>query len=373
MQEHSIINDTERQEKISNSKSNSKSINSKSNNKSNQVNQLNQSSNVEFLSDKRKNGKERPWKENKVDSRFLSTVYNDMSTKTNNQIEKGKYERKRSIIHGCGDVLTFAVDKDTAKKKLIQAYFCKSRLCPMCAWRKSLKLFSDVLKIMNYIKADNGSTYPKCEFLFITLTVKNCKADELSKTLTDMGRGFVNLLRRGKFAKNVLGAYRGFEITYNEIRDDYHPHIHAIVMVKPSYFSSGYVTHSELCTIWAKKMKLGYIPVCDIRKVKGNVEQGVAEACKYPLKSNEYIKHHDINLSSTVTEVFEKALYHKRLTSFYGVMKEVHNLLGLKDVEDNDNDLVKINEDGTFDTPDNVEIERYVFNVGYNNYLKKLV
>jgi len=370
MQDNNIIVDTDSQAKsnsISNNKSSSKSS-SKSNNKSN--------SNVEFLSDKRSNGKERPWKEKKINSRFLSEVYMHTGSKSSDKTVREKYERKAETVGGCGDYLIFAVNKNEGKKKLLRGSFCKKRLCPMCAWRRSLKLYNDVRSIMEYINHYSGSKYPKAKFLFATLTMKNVKADELSQAISDLSRAFVNLLRKGKLSKSVVGAYRGIEITYNPNTDEYHPHIHAILMVTSSYFSSSayYVTHKELCELWGKKLKVNYIPVCDIRLIKNDIAKSVAEVAKYSVKDNDYLKHSDIDMSSELTEVFEKALYRKRLVSFYGIMKDVKNLLNIGDVESDDVDLVKTSKKLDADNlPDGWIKETFKFTVGYNNYIKQLL
>ena len=51
-------------------------------------------------------------------------------------------------------------------RRLVAAQFCRDRLCPMCAWRKSLVMFSQISQIMDWV-AEREETVP----IFLTLTV----------------------------------------------------------------------------------------------------------------------------------------------------------------------------------------------------------
>ena len=66
----------------------------------------------------------------------------------------------------CATVLQFKKDTEQ-KRKLHQAYFCQLRLCPVCNWRRSLKIFSQVSKIIQAIEQDREHAY-----IFLTLTQK---------------------------------------------------------------------------------------------------------------------------------------------------------------------------------------------------------
>ena len=48
--------------------------------------------------------------------------------------------RRADRVSQCGSYLDFGVLPD-GTKKLVKANFCRDRLCPMCNWRRSLKLF----------------------------------------------------------------------------------------------------------------------------------------------------------------------------------------------------------------------------------------
>ena len=73
--------------------------------------------------------------------------------------------RSRRVLD-CGSFLEFKVTEE--KAKLQHANFCRDRLCPMCNWRRSLKIFAQVSKVMDALQAEGY------QFLFLTLTVRNC-------------------------------------------------------------------------------------------------------------------------------------------------------------------------------------------------------
>ena len=193
----------------------------------------------EILSDPRKNGKERPWKMHKVNSLKLHELYKKALVLDNNLIS----ESRMKSLEECGDNLLFSVN-DKNEKRLKGASFCRIRTCPMCNWRKSLKLFGQTNKIANIILEQ----LPTTRFIFVTFTVKNCDADKLSQTIDMMNMGFKSLTNKSKgvkitekFKNNMIGYIRAMEVTYNQEKDTYHPHIHCIFAVKAQYFTHGYI------------------------------------------------------------------------------------------------------------------------------------
>lgn len=238
----------------------------------------------------------------------------------------------------------------------------------MCTWRRSLKIFGQVSKVMAHLE----TTQPKARYIFLTLTVKNVPPEMLEDTIKEMNKAFPNLWRYGKLKNTFLGAYKGVEITYNEKNNTYHPHIHAILMVKPSYFNStkNYMSQKDLVERWRKILKLDYDPVCDVRKVKNNTAKAVAEIAKYSVKDDDIIKPDDIETGAEVVKTLDEALFKKRLVAFYGLMKEAHRELNLKDVEDDNADLISTDietEEEKLKKLGWIE-ETYAFNVGIFRY-----
>ncbi|HAT4163561.1 TPA: protein rep [Clostridium perfringens] len=107
------------------------------------------------LVDKNKNGKEIDWKGKKLNNLELAESYKRLGLK------------KAYRVKECGTLLSFKrIDEEL--KKLFKANFCKDRLCPMCTWRRSMKIFGQVSKVMDRALEDK-----EYRFLFLKLTVKN--------------------------------------------------------------------------------------------------------------------------------------------------------------------------------------------------------
>ena len=297
------------------------------NQRMNQV--LNQSGQV--LNDISKNGKKYPWRENKQKSIQLAKRLEKLGLKG--------FDR----VYDCGDILTFKRQED-GTLKLKQAWFCKNRQCPMCNWRRARKYSAQISKVLDVLLERE----PNVQFLFLTLTVKNCEGYELDETIKKLHKAFNLMMRYSKVRKNLLGYVRATEISYNNTDGTYHPHIHNLMAVSNTYFknSDNYISQEEWIQLWKKAMKLDYDPRVDIRKVYDYKGQGLAsavrETVKYPVKPMEN-EVDDENEMLQVTYDLYHGLKRKRLLSFGGIFKDIKNELGLDDVEDGD--LVNTDED----------------------------
>ena len=258
-------------------------------------------------------------------------------------------------MYKCGSWLEFAVSPDD-EKRLINARFCKHRLCPMCGWRRSRRWYSRMIQILNHPEM---SGY---EYLFLTLTVKNVKADRLKPTIRLMFDGFKKMATKDhKFKAAASGWYRTLEITYNSDRGDYHPHIHVLIAVNPSYFKTTYIDHPEWVEMWRRHSQLAYNPVVHVKKVyerKGMI----AEVTKYVIKPMDI----ESCKLKTIQELNE-TLYRVRAIALGGRFKAIDSLLF--DSDDVDDDLVGADDEnatgGKFKA-----VEAYYFSVPDGKYIK---
>ena len=246
----------------------------------------------------------------------------------------------------CGDFLLFARKHDN-KLKLARANFCKSRICNMCNWRRSLKLFGQVSQVIEAIRGKGI----KVRYLFLTLTVKNCKSDKLTETINQLNAGFRLLVRNDKknkptkIACNLLGYMKAIEVTYNTKDDTYHPHIHCILAVRPSYFKSGnYMKHEDIQFLWQKCLNIDYAPQVNIKAIKaGNsTPKAIAELAKYPTKIATVLSV-PTDKQKEVLYTLASAIKGRRLITFGGLFKDIKAELNLIDVE-KDNNLVNVGD-----------------------------
>lgn len=155
------------------------------------------------------------------------------------------------------------------------------------------------------------------------------------------------------------------EITYNKKDDTYHPHFHMILAVNKSYFKNTdrYLTQKGWTNLWKSPLKVDYIPMVDVRRVRecDNKRFGktVAETAKYTVKAEDFLIRDEKgniqeNLTDEVVKTLDYALHRKRLTAFGFKFKEIHKELNLDDSEDGD--LTNI-------------VLRYQWNIGIKNYV----
>lgn len=305
------------------------------------------------LSDKGRNGKERPWRKYKMANEYLSIAYQE--------IDRKKADRLKS----CGKVLAFDVDAQ-GNKKLVQAESCRVRLCPLCSWRRSLKSYYNTMKIVDYI----NEHYSNTAYIFVTLTVQNCKADKLSDTLDLL----FSALKRLTSLKDIKAVWRGsvrnVEVTHNvDINnawyDTYHPHIHMLVAVNKSYFKDKrYISRAKLAQLWQECLRVDYLPQVDIRACKGSDAHAVAECSKYATKASDYLIFDDWDLTVETVRTLDKALANRRLINYSGLFRDVKRILALDDVEDGD--LVNIGDNA--EIGETVKREYYFWYSGYRQY-----
>lgn len=336
------------------------------------------------LKDVKKNGKDNNWKKRKEDNLNLAESYKRLGYK--------KYYR----VVDCSTFLEFRYFLNTDEKKLNRANFCKVRLCPMCSWRRSLKIFGQVSKVMDHVEENYNYKY-----IFLTLTVKNCYGEDLKDTLDLMTKAFNKLSERKVFKQAIKGYFRSLEITYNKemyianemyysnkyYRDNgfkvgdknpnyntYHPHFHLILAVNKSYFKDTkyYVSQKDWTSLWKSCLKVDYTPIVDVRKFRENKGKEVAEVAKYTVKSEDFIIRNEdgqINekLTDEVVKTLDLALHRKRLTSFGFIFKEVHKKLNLDDPEDGRLEETHNDDEELRDDLFSV-ILKYQWNFGIKNY-----
>ena len=340
-----------------------------------------------ILKDVNASGKDNNWKDRKKSTLDLADSYK--------RIGSNKYYR----VLDCSTFLEFRLAVNNSLK-LSNANFCKVRLCPMCSWRRSLKIFGQVSRVMDHVEENYNYKY-----IFLTLTVKNCYGEDLRDTLDLMTKAFNTMTRRKAFKQAVKGYFRSLEITYdkdefitdemylkkrdyyskiglkagdkNSNFDKYHPHFHMILAVNKNYFTDDktYISQVKWTELWKSCLKVDYTPVVDVRRIKENKEKDfgkvVAETAKYTVKPEDFLIRDEKgnikeNLTDEVVKTLDRALHRKRLTAFGFIFKEVHKELNLDDTEDGD--LTNTDNEDLRKDLTNI-ILRYQWNIGIKNYI----
>lgn len=219
-----------------------------------------------------------------------------------------EFERYSERMTDCSGWLKFGFNEVNGLV-LKQAFFCRVRYCGMCQWRRSLLWKALMYKTYDEIM----QTHPTHRFVFLTLTVRNPKIEDLRETLQHMNKSWQRLIKRKEFMAGVEGWVRTTEVTRpkqkRKTKKDpivycpktknthAHPHFHVILMVKPSYFSGkNYIKRQRWQELWADCLRVDYMPQVDIRTVKprkkgagddDGMRGAIAETLKYAVKPDD--------------------------------------------------------------------------------------
>jgi len=280
-----------------------------------------------------KNGKDRKWKERKRKNLKLANIFDSLDYPSNFV----------SNIHSCAEHLSFKRASD-GSLRLFQMYTCKNKQCAICSWRRSMKYQVQISKIVEEAMIRK----PKGRFLFLTLTVENVSGENLNNELSRLSEAFNRLMKYKKVSKNMIGFLRATEVTRNELMDTYHPHIHVLLFVSPTYFKNkdNYISQEEWTELWQKSAKLDYRPIVDVRAIKpknektSDIRSAILETAKYPVKPMELTVE-----SAKVVDELQKGLYRKRQIAFGGLFKQIKKELELDDIENGD--LINLGDEDT--------------------------
>ena len=292
------------------------------------------------------------WREKKLANEHLALAFS--------AFDKNKAER----LAACSTFLQFKLYKD-GSKKLASMNSCHVRLCPICSWRRSLKVYSNIRQVTEYLTAKEQRRY-----VLITLTVPNCSSDELSGVLDRMFKGFNRFNQLKSIKTAFTGFYRALEITRNsnpmsKSFGTYHPHFHCLFSVKKSYFTSRYYLSIErISELWQQSYRSEDELIVDVRKVRGDLAKSCAEVAKYSVKSSDIIVPEDLMLTSDIAQTLDRALERRRLISYGGELSKVRKLLQLEDEESSD--LVHVENDAP--TEEDYQIVNYFWFSGFRDY-----
>lgn len=257
-------------------------------------------------------------------------IYKDLLTPYIKKMYQSKYdknfllsERSKNKIENfenCGTNILINSDNH-----IVGANFCKQRLCPVCNYRRSTLMWHKINQIT--------SQFEQNHFVFITLTVKNCIDEELSKTIDNLLQSFKRITNRKTWQKNFIGYVRGLEITYNAKENTYHPHIHILAVTSKEYYKSDYVDIHTLRNWWKESARLDYFVQVNIESVKDR-KKAVAEVAKYAVKMSTVL---DTGISAKTlraTQVIASCIENRRLIATGGAITKAAKVLKINMDED---------------------------------------
>lgn len=250
-------------------------------------------------------------------------------------------ERKALNIEQCGTFLDIWHDQNGIER-VKGSNFCRERLCSVCAWRRQARFLATTEPALKKLDIEHGNN---AQYIFITLTVKNCSGEALSREITQILKAWDRLYKRKPFSTFALGGVRSVEVTYNKEKNTYHPHLHALVLMKNSYFNKQNIMQQEkLMYLWQNALQCDYEPIVYIQSIKS--KNGKEERIGATLETIKYsLKTKDFAVSADVTFTLMHALKGRRLISFFGAVAAARKELGAGDIfSENLNDEISIEE-----------------------------
>lgn len=271
----------------------------------------------------------------------LAAVYAEIYSRT----DASSFQRRAATTAQCGTFLEYRVSAQG--RRLAGANFCRDRLCPMCAWRRSLKIFAQVSRVMDALQQSDSY-----DFLFLTLTIRNRPGGDLPDAVQQLYDGWRKLYHKNAvFRQQVCGTFRALECTRNQQTGEYHPHLHVILAVRPSYWAGrNYIPQRGWARMWQAVCGLDYCPIVDVRRIKPGsrgLAGAVAEVAKYSVKSQDYL-HGTMDEQVAGVLDYLVALSGRRLCSFTGCFADVRRQLRIDD-DPVDGDLLDVDGSGLRD------------------------
>jgi hypothetical protein len=111
----------------------------------------------------------------------------------------------------------------------VTSRYCGNRWCTVCARIRTAKMINGYLPELDKMK----------DKYFVTLTLRNCKAEELKNTLVEMKEISYDirdeLRKKARYKKNIkngaviIKGIEKLECTWNRHDNTYHPHFHYII------------------------------------------------------------------------------------------------------------------------------------------------
>lgn len=352
------------------------------------------------LCDRSSSGKVRPWRTRKLQALSLADIYEGLALQAcpEDSAERklptaaAKYLDKAERLARCAAWAEFERLPEGQGLRLHDASFCRVRLCPMCQWRRSLKLGAQVRRVVERANADHlQETGAPWRWLMVTFTVQNVPGPQLGAEIDRLHKAVNNLAKCARWRAAVRGWLRATEVTHNTDKksrsyDTYHPHLHMLLCVPAGYFSGkGYIRQKEWADLWAHYAKTDYTPIVDVRAIKAEDGRSVqdlpadeqaaamgkacAEVSKYAAKPGDYIIAADPQLSMRTVELLDRMLDKRRMTSWGGVLKDIAKALQLDDPADGD--LIHIDETPSTDTTAEAlaQYVAYCWALGARDYL----
>lgn len=240
---------------------------------------------------------DKPWERHRANSLNVENLYDISGVSA--------FRKYAERMHQCATFLEFSETSESKKKlKLTRAHFCRVRLCPVCAWRRTLALLARFYQSFPKFAEENQDL----AYIYVVLTVRNPEMEDLRETLKAINAAWARLRAR-KIFRLFRGWIKTIEVTKGQDGNP-HPHINLLMAVPKWYFSSrDYIKKEAWVALWRDVMRLDYDPSVFVQKVRkrkhkdfsgdsteqtaSDVMHAAREVFKYSVKEGDYVNDAD--------------------------------------------------------------------------------
>lgn len=203
-------------------------------------------------------------------------------------------------------------------------HYCHQHLCLSCQRYKAYK----IAKEFEAVLAELRKTYPGLKILWGTFTLPSCHAEALGARIKALIDGFAKLLRRAPLKAHIIGAVRVVEFAFNREAQSFHAHLHALIVVKASYLSKGYLSQQAWLGLWQEATQCSSATQVSLKRINPDakrslsLETNAAELVRYALKPIVPAQWTPAGLT-----VLVQATRNRRLCEFLGALRPIRKQL----------------------------------------------
>lgn len=257
-------------------------------------------------------------------------------------------------MRACGNTFVELVAEyeNRSARQVRRILRCNLRGCPNCDAMRSDRVGNDAVAMFEHHLRLN----PTDRLIFLTVTQPNVPGPALRADIDLVLTGWHKFTRKKKVKTCVLGSMRSLEISYNPVRDDFHPHIHSILCVSSKYWPGDpqYIEQLEWAVLWQRsygtdRRVIVWVEFIDTTMVDGHLSDQarakILQCCKYIVKAGGvYAERTDGTYwaDPDVVETLHDATYCRRQLAFSGCLLKARRELAQGDVDGETEDYQEI-------------------------------
>ncbi len=262
-------------------------------------------------------------------SRGVYRLYCDLAAQDHaEQTSAGLRARGERVLNCATDV------RLTEDGHFWRTWFCKDRFCPVCQWKRARIAYNSLFHSM-FEMSKQGR-----RFISITVTLQSRPYEPLKPLLKMLSQAYTKMFAdpgHALFRHSITGTFRSLEVTYNQQKHSWHPHLHIIAAVVPDYFDIKkdlYISYEKLSHEWNKlfpdrdayEVWISAIDppkqcIYDLDQIS-SLNDSVAEACKYVTKISDILFVEDPDLKLRLFDELRVSLAHVPGWRFSGDLKQ---------------------------------------------------